>query len=179
MAQAGGGCHALSAAAANGMAVRGQRPVWPVDVPGSARARHDEREQSDHEPARAVQPPFVQAPGPALGEAHQCMNQEEPRQRPGENPNHAVGHERLLPEPDPRQDDQHRGDEQQHNHGGHNADANRRRFDAGAGGTGTELPLIRRPVRHGRSVDSRRLLCALLRMAGGGGRATLYRLRGR
>jgi hypothetical protein len=39
------------------------------------------------------------------------MGQEEHRQRPGENPEHAVGHERLLPQPDPRKDDQDRGDE--------------------------------------------------------------------
>ena len=28
----------------------------------------------------------------------------------GEEPNHPVGYKRLLPQPDPRQNDQHRGD---------------------------------------------------------------------
>ena len=81
-------------------------------------------EQSEDERDRPVQPPLGLPFIP--GEGRHRLDQEDRRQRPGGEPNHALGHDRLFPQADPRQDDQHRGDEQQHDHGGHNAHARRR-----------------------------------------------------
>ena len=62
---------------------------------------------------------------PAPGEGRHRLEHEDRRQRPREKPNHPLGHERLPPQPDPRQDDQHRGGQQHDHHGGDNARARR------------------------------------------------------
>jgi hypothetical protein len=94
--------------------------------PGTTRAGDDQRQQCDHERDRPVQPPLGLAPAP--GEGGQRLGQEDSGNRPRQEPDHAVGHKRLLPQADACENDEHRGDEQHDHHDGHNPDARRRRL---------------------------------------------------
>lgn len=84
--------------------------MWPTDGPRSPRARHKQREQSDHEAAWSVEPPLV---FPVVRDARERLEQEDPHQRSSEEADYAVGRDRLRPQPDPRHDDEGRDDEKE------------------------------------------------------------------